>query len=172
MKKQQICSLNFIYLNFYFKYKCIDKNFEITIEIDCAVLGCLAQSDPFTTKPQTKYVFTGLNVSLNCGVWNDGSTMQWRTPRGLVADSIQGVYPTYQSYYDLHVPRANHYLLVILRARSNDAGRYTCSTFDATGTTAHAYADIAVLSKEFKILPPSNEGNVFSGVCLSTRGSP
>ena len=135
-------------------------------------LGCWAQSDPFTTKPQTKYVFTGHNVSLNCGVWNGGSTVQWWTPRGLVADNIQGVYPTYRSYYDLQVPRANHYQLVVLRARSNDAGRYTCSTFDATGTTAYAYADIAVLSKEFEILPHAKEGNVLSGVCLSTSGSP
>ena len=89
-----------------------------------------------------------------------------------MADSIQAVYPTYRSYYDLLVPRANHFLLVVLRARSNDAGRYTCSTFDDTGTTAYAFADIAVLSKEFEILPPAKEGNVLSGVCLSTSGSP
>ena len=111
----------------------------------------MAQSDPFITKPQTKYVFTGYNVSLNCGVWNGDSTVQWRTPRGLVADNVQGVFPTYRSYYDLQVPMANHYLLVVLRARSHDAGKYSCSTFDDTGTTADAYADIAVISKQFKI---------------------
>ena len=66
-----------------------------------------------------------------------------------MADSIQGVFPTYRSYYDLQVSRANHYLLVTLGASRNDAGRYTCSTFDDTGTTAHAYADISVISKRF-----------------------
>ena len=111
----------------------------------------MAQRDPFVTKPLTKYVYAGHNVTLNCGVWNDDFTVQWRTPRGLVADNLQGVYPTYRSYYDLHVPSANHFLLVLLRAGSSDAGRYQCSTFDDTGMSAHAYADIAVLSKQFGI---------------------
>ena len=98
--------------------------------------------NPFSTQPSNTHGIIGRNFSLSCAT--DGTQIFWLQPDGqTVADSISGVYPTFDDKYIL-TNEGNTYTLVLVNVEPNDAGCFACNSQLYSAT---AYAEVIILGK-------------------------